>query len=500
MKSNSIIASSARVFIVVLLALITSVFLLHRVYYNYYFKTIYHVETVELNIMSHSFPTKISYALNSKNYLELQKTIESNYGLFDVAVTDCTSDDKACVGQKILFFSSRRTNQRGEKVAIKAEALADGQYDLLKFPPPLNTAYAYKHAYAEGGRKYTGLDNNGKTIGRVYYLRTVPPGFLADMKTWLGNLNRMSGRYASYNSVVISALFLGTLIGLLFELYRKRKQGILQQLEDQNDQVLIKLAKAESDAKTLEKRDKALSAQIDAYKSNLAKMNHSSVTDENQESVSRHIRELTLDLEQTRNQLSIARGGRSQLRHEADQISGELHKKAHLSGSATLVASYHELTPCMGEMTFDQLRHLIGLDRILVDCKIQNINYEDRYLNKRGAKFFSGFMCGDWVDSASNVNFKIWESGSAQPIHKRELAIKKNLAPLYARTHKINLDVVPSHRLPLHARRLDIQRADGQEFRILFDKGMDFSELTGEQGFIVREDTYIVVKSAATPA
>jgi hypothetical protein len=51
--------------------------------YQYYWNgTIYRTQTVDFNILSHTLPTKLSYALQKKDIDELQQTLNSNYGFF----------------------------------------------------------------------------------------------------------------------------------------------------------------------------------------------------------------------------------------------------------------------------------------------------------------------------------------------------------------------------------------------------------------------------------
>ena len=70
-------------------------------YKNFWGKTIRHVETVEFNMLSHSLPTKVSYALINNDLDEIRKTLASNYSFFSLAVTDCKEDRKQCKNQKI---------------------------------------------------------------------------------------------------------------------------------------------------------------------------------------------------------------------------------------------------------------------------------------------------------------------------------------------------------------------------------------------------------------
>ncbi len=78
------------------LASITS----YSLYQGYWHGTIRRVQTVDFNILSHTLPTKLSFALINQNVEELQRTLNSNYGLFGIVVTDCLSIEPESVDQK----------------------------------------------------------------------------------------------------------------------------------------------------------------------------------------------------------------------------------------------------------------------------------------------------------------------------------------------------------------------------------------------------------------
>ncbi|MFM7366243.1 MAG: hypothetical protein ACKO2Z_00250, partial [Sphaerospermopsis kisseleviana] len=59
-------------------------------YNSYWNQTIFRVQTVDFNILSHTLPTKLSYALIKKQPQEVQRTLDSNYSLFGLIVTDAS--------------------------------------------------------------------------------------------------------------------------------------------------------------------------------------------------------------------------------------------------------------------------------------------------------------------------------------------------------------------------------------------------------------------------
>jgi hypothetical protein len=74
-------------------------------YNNYWHGTIFRVQTVDFNMLSHTLPVKLSYTLLQGNIGELQRTLDSNYGLFGLIVTDCKMATKDCLSEQILYQS-----------------------------------------------------------------------------------------------------------------------------------------------------------------------------------------------------------------------------------------------------------------------------------------------------------------------------------------------------------------------------------------------------------
>jgi hypothetical protein len=95
-------------------------------YKNYWEKTIYRVQTVDFNMLSHTLPTKLSYTIVKNQPQELQRTLNSNYGLFGLVVTDPT-------GQNIIASSQSSSS----KIVPDDQKLQNHPYDLLLDPPPV---------------------------------------------------------------------------------------------------------------------------------------------------------------------------------------------------------------------------------------------------------------------------------------------------------------------------------------------------------------------------
>jgi hypothetical protein len=169
-------------------------------YKNYWEKTIFRVQTVDFNILSHTLPTKLSYALLKKQSEEVQRTLDSNYSLFGLVVTDSS-------GKKIIAYSGKDSGKSSRwKAALDPQQLQNHPYDVLLDPPPVFAQWIYSSSRATepSATKFT---NQGRVIGRVYYVRGVRPTFQKDMMTLLSNPLSGSSNIQTYGTSL--AAFLG---------------------------------------------------------------------------------------------------------------------------------------------------------------------------------------------------------------------------------------------------------------------------------------------------
>ena len=191
-------------------------------YQNYWNRTIFRTQTVDFNILSHSLPTKLSYALQQKKPQELQGTLNSNYGLFGLVITDCKTGEKECPNQRFWYSSKSDKNWKKQ---LRKEDLSQHPYDLLRNPLPLYTESQYDSPRANK-QSATGKNNTGEIIGRVYYIRGVPPSFLEDYWHWIQNplSTSESHKYYSLTTVLFILGGFASWVILEFIIYRRRKQ------------------------------------------------------------------------------------------------------------------------------------------------------------------------------------------------------------------------------------------------------------------------------------
>jgi hypothetical protein len=190
----------------------------HEYYWN---KTIKNVQTVDLNLLFHFAPHKLSTTLIQNHPAELQRTLDSNYGLFGIVVTNCKQPTRDCPDQAILYSS---TSDHQWKKELHVENLLQHPFDHLRNPAPL----AVEQQFA-GAKNHlivpTEQQNRGEIIGRVYYVRGIPPTFWQDYQKWLTKLDSDSGSHRSYRTTTLIFL-LGSLLSWLgIETFLRRKQA-----------------------------------------------------------------------------------------------------------------------------------------------------------------------------------------------------------------------------------------------------------------------------------
>ncbi len=184
----------ARLLVIEFAALAVAVGINYGNHNNYWKKTIFRTQTVDFNMLSHTLPTKLSYALQNNNIEALQQTLNSNYELFGLIVTDCKIETNKCLNQKILYLSKIKEKPPSWRKLLKPSDLTNKPYSLLRNPAPLYAEWYYSSPHSQDvDRQMRNKQNRGQIIGRVYYIRGVPPSYLDDVKRWLQNPLRDSG-------------------------------------------------------------------------------------------------------------------------------------------------------------------------------------------------------------------------------------------------------------------------------------------------------------------
>ncbi|GAA6623547.1 DEAD/DEAH box helicase [Scytonema sp. NUACC26] len=148
-----------------------------------------------------------------------------------------------------------------------------------------------------------------------------------------------------------------------------------------------------------------------------------------------------------------------------------------------------------GDLTLPQLRKKLGLDKVLLGGQIRQIVYRDRYLNEKGAKILDHLLQSDGLNQNSSVTIEVLEDSQGETQKQRKHQLELALSKLKEIGVSLNIIVRPwQHRIHFpHARELEVHQKDGQKFKVLFDKGIDFLEQRTNSIYRVVERSYVVV-------
>jgi len=147
--------------------------------------------------------------------------------------------------------------------------------------------------------------------------------------------------------------------------------------------------------------------------------------------------------------------------------------------------------PSWGSLSLAELRQRLGLETVLMGSPVAKVTYRDRYLDSAGAKNLVDLLKGDWLDKNVQITVNILENLNRP---NRLSEIEKHLEIVAGQVvQQAYISGVSSSDRFIHARSLEIQKQDGQRFRILFDKGMDFISKSVDQTYRIREATYVVI-------
>jgi predicted RNA binding protein YcfA (HicA-like mRNA interferase family) len=257
-------------------------------YNNYWHGTIFRVQTVDFNMLSHTLPVKLSYTLLQGNTGELQRTLDSNYGLFGLIVTDCKMAAKDCLSEQIIYqskFSHKWTKE------ISLATLSNHPYDLLQSPPPLQAERQYAKP-RDSKPIPTGRVNSGEIIGRVYYVRGVPPTFIEDYNTWVKEPFKVTGSRTLYTSTVALFLVSGLIAWIIIEVVLSAKRNEQHLAQQQREQLQ---REAEYEQRLAQQQREQLQREAE-YEQHLAQ--------QQREQLQREIQQIKLQLE-AKNQQTI---------------------------------------------------------------------------------------------------------------------------------------------------------------------------------------------------
>jgi hypothetical protein len=181
----------------------------------------------------------------------------------------------------------------------------------------------------------------------------------------------------------------------------------------------------------------------------------------------------------------------SELRERARVIQPE-----ELEDPDTWVLSLEPTNPdWRGDLSLPELRKQLEIERVLMGSKVKKLVYRDRYLRVAGAEILADLLQGDGLDSESQVLILTVEDRDARDASELSKKLTTVFTRLQPTKNNLKVHVKRWHErfdLP-HGRDLEIYRQDGQEYKVIFDKGMAFLEARAGGTYRVTEPTYVVV-------
>lgn len=201
-------------------------FSLCRAFYeSYWTGTVHRVQTVDFNLLHHCMPSTLSQLIIAGRDDEVQRVLDSTFGLFGLVITDPS-------GESVLYKTSKIYKRKSWHQRATPEGLAAEKepYDLLTDPPPLQAVYQHKSPRHDEAIASAGVVPQARVLGRIYYVRTLPPTLSDDLLNFFSTGPwELSGSKRGYLFITLAVVFFCMVVILLIWL---RKRGIeLKQYE-----------------------------------------------------------------------------------------------------------------------------------------------------------------------------------------------------------------------------------------------------------------------------
>lgn len=207
-------------------ALVLWLCLCHTHYDAYWNGTIRKVQTTDFNLLHHTMPTTLSAMILAGRDDLVQQTLDANYGLFGLALTDPSGENIVYKTEKSYHHQSWR-----DKLNIQSLAKDTEPFDLITDPPQLAPLFTYDSPRALKA-KVTNEPIKAKVLGRLYYLRDTPPTFNTDVANFLfSDMTELAGAKRGYFYITLTVLFFAV-ISLLLVFLRRRGLELKQREVD----------------------------------------------------------------------------------------------------------------------------------------------------------------------------------------------------------------------------------------------------------------------------
>lgn len=153
--------------------------------------------------------------------------------------------------------------------------------------------------------------------------------------------------------------------------------------------------------------------------------------------------------------------------------------------------------PSWKNLTLTELRWKLGLEDCLAGGSITKLVYHDRFFYESGAKLFAKLLQSENINVNTKIVIDTRENRRERyPIaaSERKRQLEAALAPLCSNGAALKVTVHLEHSSNLeHGRILEIHRASGDSYRVVFDKGIAFIKETPANSYQIQESTYVVI-------
>ena len=189
--------------------------LCHANYKSYWYGTIYRVQTTDFNILHHALPPTLSKMIMEGRSDLVQKTLDSTYGLFGLVITDPS-------GETVLWQTNKVYHRKSWHNKVSPDYLRklDEPYDLLTAPAELEPIYEHDSPRSSEAKKIHKVE--GQVIGRLYYVRSIPPTFMNDLGNFISQGPWvLSGAKRGYLFITLSTMAFAMVVLLVVWLRRR---------------------------------------------------------------------------------------------------------------------------------------------------------------------------------------------------------------------------------------------------------------------------------------
>jgi len=225
--------------------------------YSAYNTSMGKVQTVDFNMLSHMLPTKLSYLLINRDFDEIKKTLESNYGVFGFVLTDCTLAQGNCAHERVIFAHGKNSKRFFENQLWREN------FDLLRSQPPIQAEQSIPDIKFRVYKKLS-HKNVGNVIGRIYYISSSPESFIKSQISWIDEsvFGSRNDRY-SYKKNVLIFVFSLFLFTFFFFIRKHRESSIATQTRLEHEVLKQKDEKQIEEIKRLQAENDLLNARDD---------------------------------------------------------------------------------------------------------------------------------------------------------------------------------------------------------------------------------------------